>query len=104
MVSGRILGGVVIIAALVAIALLVVPSGGGYAVQARFVSASQIVEGNQVNPGEQSQILPSFDCDNSGEKGPTNRPGCEVAGPIGFGGLTQRFPNVREAGPGGVLP
>lgn len=56
------------------------------------------------SPGAQSQILPSFDCDNSGEKGPTNRPGCEVAGPIKFGGLTQQFPNVREAGPGGVLP
>jgi virulence factor Mce-like protein len=56
------------------------------------------------SPDPQAQILPSFDCANSGEHGPTNRPGCKVAGPIPFGGLSQRFPQVREAGPGGVLP
>ncbi|MEJ7825206.1 MAG: MlaD family protein [Solirubrobacteraceae bacterium] len=56
------------------------------------------------SPDPQAEVLPSFDCANSGEQSPTNRPGCKVAGPIPFGGLSQRFPQVREAGPGGVLP
>jgi phospholipid/cholesterol/gamma-HCH transport system substrate-binding protein len=46
---GRILGGVVVIAAVAVIALVVALSGAGdYAVHARFVSASQIVKGNEV--------------------------------------------------------
>jgi virulence factor Mce-like protein len=50
-----------------------------------------------------SLTLPSFDCKNAGgEKPPTNTPGCNVAGPIPFGGRNQFFPQVREAGPGGV--
>jgi hypothetical protein len=56
----------------------------------------------RVDPG--TQILPSFDCKPSGEKGPTNTPGCKVAGTIGFGGLAQSYTQVREAGPGGRLP
>ncbi|MEA2190914.1 MAG: phospholipid/cholesterol/gamma-HCH transport system substrate-binding protein [Solirubrobacteraceae bacterium] len=51
-----------------------------------------------------SQALPSFDCKSSGEKPPTATPGCKVSGPIAFGGVSQSYPNVREAGPGGVLP
>jgi virulence factor Mce-like protein len=48
-------------------------------------------------------ILPSFDCANAGgEKGPTNTPACRIAGPIPFQGRSQLFPQVREAGPGGV--
>lgn len=48
-------------------------------------------------------VLPSFDCNNSGEKGPTDTPGCKVQGPIPFGGLSLRFPNVKEGGPGGSV-
>ena len=55
-------------------------------------------------PDPQAQILPSFDCSQSGEKPPTDTPGCKVAGTIGFGGLDQDYPQVREAGPGGQLP
>jgi phospholipid/cholesterol/gamma-HCH transport system substrate-binding protein len=55
-------------------------------------------------PDPAAQVLPSFDCKQSGEKGPTNTPGCKVAGPIPFGDLGQYYPQVREAGPGGVLP
>jgi virulence factor Mce-like protein len=51
-----------------------------------------------------TNVLRSFDCRNSGEKGPTNTPGCRVEGPIPFGNLEQYYPQVREAGPGGVLP
>jgi virulence factor Mce-like protein len=46
--------------------------------------------------------LPSFDCNNSGIKGPTNTPGCNVAPPLPFQGRTDRFTQVRPAGPGGV--
>ncbi|HEY0345349.1 MAG TPA: MlaD family protein [Solirubrobacteraceae bacterium] len=50
-----------------------------------------------------SLTLPSFDCKNvGGPKPPTNTPGCNVAGPIPFQGRNQHFPQVREAGPGGV--
>jgi virulence factor Mce-like protein len=49
-----------------------------------------------------SLILPSFDCNSSGVKGPTNTPGCRVDPPLPFQGRTQRFPQAREAGPGGV--
>jgi phospholipid/cholesterol/gamma-HCH transport system substrate-binding protein len=50
-----------------------------------------------------SLTLPSFDCKNAGgEKPPTNTPGCKVAGPVPFDGRNQDFPQVREAGPGGV--
>jgi virulence factor Mce-like protein len=55
-------------------------------------------------PDPNAQILPSFDCKQSGEKGPTSTPGCKVAGTIPFGGLDQYFPQVREGGPGGTLP
>jgi virulence factor Mce-like protein len=46
--------------------------------------------------------LPSFDCNNSGIKGPTNTPGCNVAPPLPFQGRTDTFTQVRPAGPGGV--
>ena len=49
-----------------------------------------------------SLILPSFDCNNSGVKGPTNTPGCNVAQQPPFQGRTQRFPQVRPAAAGGV--
>ena len=49
-------------------------------------------------------VLPSYDCANGGEKGPTNTPPCRVQGPVGFGDLAQYYPQVRPAGPGGVLP
>jgi virulence factor Mce-like protein len=55
-------------------------------------------------PDPAAQILPSFDCKQSGEKGPTDTPGCKVAGPVPFGNLSQYYPHVREAGPGGTLP
>jgi phospholipid/cholesterol/gamma-HCH transport system substrate-binding protein len=49
MARGRILGGVAVVVAVVVVALVVALSGGGgYTVHARFVSASQIVKGNQV--------------------------------------------------------
>ena len=40
-------------------------------------------------------ILPSFDCNHSGEKGPTNTPGCRVQEDVPFEGLSQRFPQVQ---------
>ncbi len=46
--------------------------------------------------------FPSFDCNNSGVKGPTNTPGCVVAKQPPFQGRTQRYPQVQAAGPGGV--
>jgi phospholipid/cholesterol/gamma-HCH transport system substrate-binding protein len=52
----------------------------------------------------QSFIPPSFDCNNSGVKGPTNTPGCRVADPIPFQGRDQRYPQVAPALPGGVNP
>ncbi len=55
-------------------------------------------------PDPNAKILPSFDCNRTGEKPPTSTPGCKVAGPIPFGNLSQYYPQVREAGPGGVLP
>ena len=55
-------------------------------------------------PDPTAQTLPSFDCKQSGEKAPSNTPGCKVAGPIPFGDLSQYYPQVREAGPGGKLP
>jgi hypothetical protein len=48
-------------------------------------------------------ILPSFECNNTGEKPPTNTPGCRVQGDFPFEGLTQRFPRVEPAQPGGRL-
>jgi virulence factor Mce-like protein len=48
-------------------------------------------------------ILPSFDCGSSGEKGPTNTPGCRVQGPVPFEGAATSFPNVAPAQPGGRL-
>ena len=53
---------------------------------------------------DEKQILPSFDCGNGGVKPATNTPPCSVQGPVPFGDLAQYYPNVREAGPGGVLP
>ncbi len=50
-----------------------------------------------------AETLPSFDCNSSGEKRPTNTPGCTVAGPIPFQGRSQHFPQVQPAAPGGVL-
>ena len=55
-------------------------------------------------PEGAAQSLPAFDCKQSGEKGPTSTPGCRVAGAIAFGGVSQSFPQVRPAGPGGKLP
>ncbi|MDX6720945.1 MAG: phospholipid/cholesterol/gamma-HCH transport system substrate-binding protein [Solirubrobacteraceae bacterium] len=55
-------------------------------------------------PRAPALTLPSFDCRRTGEKPPTNTPGCQAAGPIPFGGLDQYYPNVREGGPGGTLP
>jgi virulence factor Mce-like protein len=49
-----------------------------------------------------SPVLPSFDCNRTGEKGPTNTPACRVQGPVPFGGQALRFPRVREGAPGGV--
>jgi virulence factor Mce-like protein len=48
--------------------------------------------------------LPSFDCGNSGQKLPTTTPGCNVQGPVPFGGLNLLFPQVKEGGPGGTVP
>ncbi|MGH2943563.1 MAG: MlaD family protein [Solirubrobacteraceae bacterium] len=50
-----------------------------------------------------SLTLPSFDCNRSGEKPPTNTPGCKVQGPLPFEGSSQRYPNVGPAQPGGRL-
>jgi phospholipid/cholesterol/gamma-HCH transport system substrate-binding protein len=49
-------------------------------------------------------MLPSFDCNRSGEKAPTNTPGCKVQGPVPFEGRSQRYPNVEPAQTGGRLP
>lgn len=51
-----------------------------------------------------SLVLPSFDCNRSGEKGPTSTPGCHVQGPVPFGGEALRYPHVRQGAPGGVPP
>ena len=56
----------------------------------------------RLDPG--AQILPSFDCGRTGEKPPTDTPGCKVAGPFGIGGRGDAYPQVHEAGPGGALP
>ncbi|MEA2149860.1 MAG: phospholipid/cholesterol/gamma-HCH transport system substrate-binding protein [Solirubrobacteraceae bacterium] len=48
-----------------------------------------------------SLMLPSFDCNSSGVKGPTNTPGCTVAKPIPFQGRSQQFPQVQPAASGG---
>ncbi|MDX6688696.1 MAG: phospholipid/cholesterol/gamma-HCH transport system substrate-binding protein [Solirubrobacteraceae bacterium] len=56
------------------------------------------------SPDPATNDLPAFDCANGGEKPPTSTPGCKVQGPIPFGDLQQYYPQVREAGPGGVLP
>ena len=48
-------------------------------------------------------MLPSFDCSNSREKGPTNTPGCRVQGQVPFEGESQRFPQVQPGLPGGRL-
>jgi len=50
-----------------------------------------------------TQVLPSFDCNRSGEKPPTNTPGCKVQGPVPFEGSSQRYPNVEPAQSGGRL-
>jgi ABC-type transporter Mla subunit MlaD len=55
-------------------------------------------------PDPTAQLLPSFDCDRTGEKAPTNTPGCKVAGTQPFGGNSLYFPQVREGGVGGTLP
>jgi hypothetical protein len=53
-------------------------------------------------PDDFSQALPSFDCGRTGEKAPsTLSPGCKIAELYPF--YKQQYPNVREAGPGGVL-
>ena len=60
---------------------------------------------SNIRPDPGAQILPSFDCKQQGEKPPTNTPGCKVQGPLpSGGGVSQYYPQVREAGPGGVLP
>ena len=46
--------------------------------------------------------MPSFDCNHTGEKGPTRTPACRVQGPVPFGGEALRYPHVREGAPGGV--
>lgn len=48
-------------------------------------------------------ILPSFDCERSGEKGVTHTPPCRVQGPVPFEGAERRFPNVAPAQTGGRL-
>ena len=65
------------------------------------VSSPQIYEEAARDP--EKMTLPSFDCNNSGEKGPTNTPGCRVQGVVPFEGTNGRFPQVQEAKPGGVL-
>ena len=50
-----------------------------------------------------TMILPSFDCDNSGVKGPTNTPACRVQQDIPIQGMSQRFPQIRPGLPGGRL-
>jgi len=57
--------------------------------------------GYRRDPG--TLIFPSFDCGNSGEKGPTNTPGCKVQGTQPFEGTDQRFPNVEPGRGGGRL-
>jgi virulence factor Mce-like protein len=48
-------------------------------------------------------VLPSFDCNRSGEKPPTNTPGCKVQAPVPFEGKSQAYPNVEPAQSGGRL-
>ena len=48
-------------------------------------------------------VLPSFDCNRSGEKPPTSSPGCKVQGPVSFEGKSQHYPNVEPAQSGGRL-
>ena len=47
----------------------------------------------------EKMILPSFDCDNSGEKVPTNTPGCRVQGVVPFEGRTGASRRCSEASP-----
>jgi phospholipid/cholesterol/gamma-HCH transport system substrate-binding protein len=48
-------------------------------------------------------IPPNWDCDHvGGEQRPGSSPGCWVQPPVQFGGRTQRFPQVRAAGAGGL--
>jgi len=56
---------------------------------------------NRRDPG--TLILPSFDCNQSGVKGPTSTPGCNVQRPLPFEGKAQHFPNVAPAQSGGRL-
>ena len=56
---------------------------------------------NRRDPG--TLILPSYDCNRSGVKGPTSTPGCNVQRPLPFEGKAQRFPNVEPAQSGGRL-
>ncbi|MEA2185090.1 MAG: phospholipid/cholesterol/gamma-HCH transport system substrate-binding protein [Solirubrobacteraceae bacterium] len=51
-----------------------------------------------------SLVGPSFDCNHTGEKGPTSTPACRVQGPVPFGGQSLRYPQVRPGAPGGVPP
>lgn len=72
------------------------------------VSRSQTNRGNAYRAPNNRRdpnklILPAFDCNRTGEKGPTNTPGCVVQGPVPFAGLSQRFPNVEPARSGGRL-
>ena len=49
-------------------------------------------------------ILPSFDCNNSGEKAPTNTPGCRVQGDVPVRGAEPALPAGRSPRlPGGRL-
>jgi phospholipid/cholesterol/gamma-HCH transport system substrate-binding protein len=47
--------------------------------------------------------LPNWDCANAGGEHPpsSNSQGCKVQGPIPFQGRITKFPQVRQAGPGG---
>jgi phospholipid/cholesterol/gamma-HCH transport system substrate-binding protein len=60
-----------------------------------------LAPGSKFDPG--ALMLPSFDCKRSGEKPPTNTPGCKVQGPVPFEGKSQRYPNVEPAQAGGRL-
>jgi ABC-type transporter Mla subunit MlaD len=57
--------------------------------------------GYRRDPG--TLIFPSFDCNQSGEKGPTSTPGCKVQGALPFEGNNQRYPNVEPGRSGGRL-
>ena len=54
-------------------------------------------------PDPSTLILPSFDCNRSGEKPATSTPGCRVQGPQPYPDSSRQFPNVEPARPGGRL-